>query len=956
MSRKRLRRLWTLAWTGWLLLPELALAGASAGWMQCERQFAELPDDRESAHCFYLDAKNEGIGGYAALRLRELLHSYPRNPGLMLYLAILQPHPPDAELYLRSAAGYFRQGGDLRGESLARYNLANELLDQGRVDEAEPEVERDEARVRSIPIPLREHYLALQKILQAKYLIKRGEFAAASLQLDEVPEKGRDEHWLVRASNLHIETGQLARAFDECARLAAPPFIPFIRADGIYCKARVLLERMAELPQDVGPGLVERTAREALAMAEPDNPYVAARAHWMLALLSRDALVARDELQRCLDVAPGEAEKTPCKSALARIEVATTGKAPRIVLGPGVDSAAADDPVVRAQYLGTRMRISWATRPWPDFLRDAEADLTEIERLRSLQAGAATRVGLFSTWSDDYSWFAGRLLQAAGRGCNSCLALAFAVGERVRARALLDSISPLQPGAAEGVAGPGRMALLHQAMATVRERRGDARLPPSERAFAADDLATLAAREAELRQRQAAPAPVAAPDAGGGVTLAAVQSLLGPDEAMLSFQIAPWRDWTGDFGGGAWVLVVTRRGASFQPLPGMGREDLRREADDLAAQRHDSRPAPAPRIYCQLLAPALAGLPRGIQRLIVVPDDDLCALPLAALGAVRGGAPMIADYQISVVPSATLWARWRQAPPSPGWQRPALVLADPPRPTAAVRRAFQAAGIELPTARLPAAGREAGDLVRYLGWGCERRVGDEVSEAAITGADGGALRRFALLHFATHSIANSLDSRRSGIWLSPGGGRDGFLREADIVKLRLDDRLVVLASCSSNRGPVMRGEGVMSLARAFFVARARTVVASLWPQDDADAREVLSCFYRHLGEGRSVAAALQAAQLDRLHSQAHVPMDAWAGFVVLGDGDLVPFPGGRQAWPAWIAPTPAGLATGALALTSLLALAAFSGRSAWRRALRGRAAGERGTGAARPARRGSWRR
>ncbi len=944
----------TLAWTGWLTVPKLALASVSADWERCERWFVEQPNDREAAHCFFLAARNERSGENAALQLRHLLLTYPRNPGLLLYLAILNPPPADAELCLRSASGYFRQRGDSEGEALARNNLANRLMDQDRLDEAEQEIERERACIRGIPTPLRARYLAKESVSRARHLMKRGDFTAASLQLDEVPENRRDEGWLIMASNLHIETGQLARGFEECSRLAAPAFTTFARAAGLYCEARVLLERMAELPSEVAPGVAEKTAREALALAELENRNVAASAHWMLATLSRDAKTARAELQSCLDVALVNAESNPCRSALSRIDAAS-GKMPLVKLDAGA-AAAADDPVVRAQYLGTRMRISWATRPLPDFLRDAESDLTEIERLRSLQSGAATQVGLFSTWSDDYSWFAGRLLQAAGRGCNSCLGLAFAVGERVRARALLDSLSSLQPGAAEGVSGPGRLALLDQAMAAMRERRGDARLPPSERAFAAADLATLAAKEAELRKRQAAPAaPVAAPDAGGA-SLAEVQRLLGADEAMLSFQIAPWRDWTGDFGGGAWVLVVTRRGASFQPLPGMGREDLRREADDLAAQRHDSRPAPAPRIYRQLLAPAVAGLPRGIRRLIVVPDDDLCTLPLAALGAVRGGAPLVAGYQISVVPSATLWARWRRAPPPPAWRRPALVLADPPPPTAAVQRTFQAAGIELPTAPLPAARREAGDLVRYLGWGCERRVGGEVSEAAITSADGGALRRFALLHFAAHSIADALDSRRSGIWLSPGGGRDGFLREADIVKLRLDDRLVVLASCSSNRGPVMRGEGVMSLARAFFVARARTVVASLWPQDDADARAVLSRFYRHLGDGRSVAAALRAAQLDRLRSQAHLPMDAWAGFVVLGDGDLVPFPGGRHGWPAWIAPTPAGIATGALALTALLALAAFSGRSAWRRGLRGRAAGERGTGAGRPARRGSWRR
>lgn len=69
-----------------------------------------------------------------------------------------------------------------------------------------------------------------------------------------------------------------------------------------------------------------------------------------------------------------------------------------------------------------------------------------------------------------------------------------------------------------------------------------------------------------------------------------------------------------------------------------------------------------------------------------------------------------------------------------------------------------------------------------------------------------------------------------------------------------------------------------------------------------------------------MAAALRAAQLDRLRSEPRLPMDAWAGFVVLGDGNLVPFPGGRRAWPSWLAPTPAGVAIGAAALITSLAL------------------------------------
>ena len=84
----------------------------------------------------------------------------------------------------------------------------------------------------------------------------------------------------------------------------------------------------------------------------------------------------------------------------------------------------------------------------------------------------------------------------------------------------------------------------------------------------------------------------------------------------------------------------------------------------------------------------------------------------------------------------------------------------------------------------------------------------------------------------------------------------------------------------------------MGLAHAFFQAGARAVVGSLWPLRDDEAALLMGDFYRELGRGRSVAAALAEARRSRIAAGA--PAAAWAGMVVLGDGDLVPLPGGRE--------------------------------------------------------------
>jgi CHAT domain-containing protein len=884
----------------------------------CERQFKAHPDDPEAARCFWNEAKQTGRRDEVARQVRRLLVSYPRNLGLELYSVVLEPPSPDrGEAVMRSvAAGYSRR--DAVGEILARDNLVNLLMHLNRPDEAGREAQREIAAGRALTEPKRSRYLALAKITGAWLASEGGDYQRAGLLLDEVaPGPLRDDRWLVVATRVHQETGQTERTWDECIQLSRPPYSPFYRASGLYCQARVLAERAAELPAEANTARIARTARDAIAEAEAGgNARVDALAHHLLATLAKEGAQSQAELRRCLEVAAEEPVKQLCRGALAR-DQALAGNAPAGAANGEEGGVEVTDPVTRAQTLGAEMRVSWKTRPLDGFIRDARHALAEIERLRARQTDPEMKAGLFSTWSDDYYWFSGRLLEEALAGrCAPCLDLAFEVVERLRARTLRDIF--LAGGAGADAASPDamRLAALRQAIERVARRRQDGGLPASERANAASDLAAFTVEEDQL-QRHAAALHAAALHAAAGagstaaagpggrgmrpdafVTLPEVQRLLGPDEALLSFQIAPWRDWTGDFGGGSWLVVATRGGRRCHRLREMGREALRGAVADFSDHRSGTHTRRAAELYRQLLGPALAELPPEIKRLIIVPDDHLHRLAIAALRTKPGEPPIAGRYQISIVPSATLWASWRAARRPLPAERPALVLADPPPPTPAVWKSFQAGGVFLPAVRLPGARREADDLVRFLGRRCERRVGGEVSEATLLRSRA-PLSRFALVHFAAHSIVDDRDPRLSGIWLSPSTGLDGLLRPAEIAKLDFHDRLIVLATCSGNGGRILRGEGVMSLAHAFFQARARTVVASLWPQADTDAEALVTSFYRHLASGTSVAAALRLAQLDLLRQDPSLPPVAWAGIVVLGDGDLVPFPGGLHPWRPW---------------------------------------------------------
>ena len=77
----------------------------------------------------------------------------------------------------------------------------------------------------------------------------------------------------------------------------------------------------------------------------------------------------------------------------------------------------------------------------------------------------------------------------------------------------------------------------------------------------------------------------------------------------------------------------------------------------------------------------------------------------------------------------------------------------------------------------------------------------------------------------------------------------------------------------------------MNLARAFLIAGARSVVASLWDVDDRSTATLMESFYEHLKGGLTVNEALRQAQRDFIKDYGEKARpNLWAGFEVIGDG------------------------------------------------------------------------
>jgi CHAT domain-containing protein len=188
---------------------------------------------------------------------------------------------------------------------------------------------------------------------------------------------------------------------------------------------------------------------------------------------------------------------------------------------------------------------------------------------------------------------------------------------------------------------------------------------------------------------------------------------------------------------------------------------------------------------------------------------------------------------------------------------------------------------------LQGSGREALAIRRLASSGSVQLVrGSEATPTAVrtlTGQD------FSVFHFAAHTVLVPNHPELSGIALSPTresrNQESGVLWLRDIYALHLPSSLVVLSGCDTQGGQQAAGEGLNSLAQAFFFAGAHSVVGSLWKIDDDATVDLMQRFYRNLIVGRlSPPTALRAAQLSLVHTHHSRPF-VWAAFVLNGQTD-----------------------------------------------------------------------
>lgn len=293
------------------------------------------------------------------------------------------------------------------------------------------------------------------------------------------------------------------------------------------------------------------------------------------------------------------------------------------------------------------------------------------------------------------------------------------------------------------------------------------------------------------------------------------------------------------------------------------------------------------RALARAILPAPLRPPLG--ELLIAPDGVLHQIPITLLPD-ENGTPLLLRHGAAIVPSVSSVIAQRAVRPLKAQTDGTLaVVADPvfhpsdPR----VRTLVPAASKPSQYPRLGYAGREAARVAAMIPEA--KRVLKTGFEAAPALFLNGEITRYRNLHIATHAGIDEFYPEFSSLVFSlvdqSGRPANGYLRASDIAALSIRADLVTLSACGTGLGTRIRGEGPLSLARAFLTAGARTVLVSLWSVPDDATSELMTAFYQKLlgTPAMSPASAFRQAQMEiRLKPGRQHPF-YWAGWVLTGD-------------------------------------------------------------------------
>lgn len=299
-------------------------------------------------------------------------------------------------------------------------------------------------------------------------------------------------------------------------------------------------------------------------------------------------------------------------------------------------------------------------------------------------------------------------------------------------------------------------------------------------------------------------------------------------------------------------------------------------------------------IYRTLVASAVDEIP---QKLIIIPDGNLAYLPFELLLTQDTSSPAFGTLPYLIRQTAVRYEY------SAGLALQAPLHGHPSRFFAGYAPAY-GGNLSVATTRGGRTDCNGAEVTDFAPLGNNQREVTQIAELlggqAFLGekATETEFRQQAqaprIIHLAMHGFLNDCDPLYSGLVFSRqnavSGGKDsiseredGFLHAYEIYNMHLNAELAVLSACNTGHGQLAKGEGVISLARAFKYAGCSNVLMSLWQADDQSTAQIMQDFYRYLKAGKGKDDAIRQAKLDYLESNARNHPFFWGAFVLIGD-------------------------------------------------------------------------
>ena len=306
----------------------------------------------------------------------------------------------------------------------------------------------------------------------------------------------------------------------------------------------------------------------------------------------------------------------------------------------------------------------------------------------------------------------------------------------------------------------------------------------------------------------------------------------------------------------------------------------------------------------QLLVEPIASLLHKKERLIIIADGFLHQLPFEALVCSEPGEEvndfskldfLIGKYELSYHYSGTLWNSTRKSRKEDDSKRDYELIGFAPVfsgkqgvvPDTLFHDATREAMPDFDRRRLKplkASKEEVREIVRMF-TRHNKKAKAYLHQQASEQDFKNSVSRARMIHLATHSFADLRHPALSCIaFAQPKSSEeaDGLLYAREIYGLHTEAELVVLSSCKSGLGKLVKGEGVMALPRGFLYAGIPYIVFSLWSVSDQATRDLMLVFYKEVLGGASYSSALRRAQLRMLQNKSYAHPRWWAAFVLIG--------------------------------------------------------------------------